>query len=259
MKARLVQEEDLQAYVDGRLDRRRARAVQAYLEERAEEAARVADYQADLLLLRQALGVGDERRVEASEARPGVTRHFWSRQWALALAAAGLIAVGAGAGWMANGWLGAESLPPFRQVHWRSIAQEALQAHRTFAPEVRRPVEVTGDSGELASWISRRLGRRLPVPDLSAKGFALVGGRVLPGSTGTAALIMYQDDSGARVTVYIQSAEPGRSAMRFLRTSDLLAFYWVDDDCVYVVTGSLDRAQLGALADATFQQFEEAS
>ena len=47
------------------------------------------------------------------------------------------------------------------------------------------------------TWLSRRLGRQLTAPDLAAQGFDLIGGRLLPASTGPAAQLMIRIRAGA--------------------------------------------------------------
>ena len=49
-----------------------------------------------------------------------------------------------------------------------------------------------------------RLGRRVDVPNLGGLGYHFIGGRVLAAVGGPAAMLMYGDAGGSRVTVYIQ-------------------------------------------------------
>ena len=82
----------------------------------------------------------------------------------------------------------------------RIITADAISAYRTFSVEVRHPVEVdAAQEPHLVQWLSKRLGRRLVVPDLTAAGFRLMGGRLLPAEETSAAQFMYQDDKGQRL------------------------------------------------------------
>ena len=85
---------------------------------------------------------------------------------------------------------------------------DALAAHRTFAVEVRHPVEVdAAQEAHLVQWLSKRLGRPLVVPDLSATGYRLMGGRLLPAGSGAAAQLMYENGAGDRPVVrYVYEA-----------------------------------------------------
>ena len=62
----------------------------------------------------------------------------------------------------------------------------------TFSVEARHPAEVLAEEGgHLVQWHSTRLQRPLTAPDLTARGFRLMGGRVLPTANAPAAQLMY--------------------------------------------------------------------
>src|SRR5205809_25292 len=75
-------------------------------------------------------------------------------------------------------------------------------AHRLYIAEVRHPIEVTANENHLLPWLSRRVGTNLRAPDLSTFGLRLLGGRLLPGMNGPAALFMYEGLTGERITFY---------------------------------------------------------
>ena len=78
-------------------------------------------------------------------------------------------------------------------------------AHAVYTPEVRHPVEVHADQeAHLTAWLSKRLGAPLKPPALADAGYQLVGGRLLPGATGSVAQFMYEDASHQRLTLYVQ-------------------------------------------------------
>jgi hypothetical protein len=53
-----------------------------------------------------------------------------------------------------------------------------------------------------------------------------MGGRLLPASTdGIAAQLMYDDDHGTRLTLYLRNGEKGETAYRFAREGNVSAFY----------------------------------
>ena len=98
-----------------------------------------------------------------------------------------------------------------------AFARQAVVAHVVYSPEVRHPVEVGADqAAHLAAWLSKRLGTQLRVPYLGEQGFALVGGRLLPGQPddrSPAAHFMYQDSKGQRRTLYVRvNAGPSRDS-----------------------------------------------
>ena len=73
-----------------------------------------------------------------------------------------------------------------------------------YAAEKLHVVEVGADQKDhLVGWLSKRVGTPLVAPDLTAEGFSLVGGRLLPASGKPAAQFMYQDRSGTRISLYV--------------------------------------------------------
>lgn len=140
----------------------------------------------------------------------------------------------------------------------RGFAHDAAVAHAVYTPEKRHPVEVAAaEQQHLVQWLSRRLDRPLKVPDLSAQGYALVGGRLLPGDDGARAQFMFENPAGARVTLYLGAVNgpPSReTAFRFSSEGPVPSFYWVDQGFGYALSGPLSRDALLALATAVHRQ-----
>ena len=169
------------------------------------------------------------------------------------------------AGWLAHqqwsgsgGELLARSARPLNE-----FGRQAVVAHVVYSPEVRHPVEVPAAQQEhLVQWLSKRLGRSLKVPDLSAQGYELVGGRLLPGEQGARAQFMYQNARAERITLYVGALEPGKTgsaasggtAFRFTHDGGAASFYWVDQGFGYALAGRLDKAQLLPLAESVYRQ-----
>ncbi|MCC7483781.1 MAG: anti-sigma factor [Burkholderiales bacterium] len=247
MNALAVTEADLHAYVDGALPPARVAEVEAYLAERPEEAARVASYRGQIQALRREFdGVLDEPVPERLRRAGGR-----SRLLARAAAAAALIALGGVAGWQLHGWTSV------RQVETAAWARRAAMAHVVYSPEVRHPVEVGADQeAHLVAWLSKRLGTPLKVPHLGGVGYALVGGRLLPGERGPVAQFMYQDGRGTRLTLYVRvNAEPAReTAFRYSREQGVSVFYWLDRNLGYALSGEMAKSDLLRVAEAVYQQ-----
>jgi anti-sigma factor RsiW len=244
----------LQAYVDGQLPEARRADVEAYLGARPEEASRVADYRDQRKALRDLHAeVLDEpvpeRLVRAAEGARSATRARVLR-WGIAASWAAIgLAVGGIAGWQLHEW----NSPAARST--AGIARHAAVAHATYSPEVRHPVEVGADQeAHLVAWLSKRLGGSVRAPRLA--GFALVGGRLLPGETGPVAQFMYQSDSGRRLTLYVRSERDAGSetAFRYAREGSIGVFYWIDRGFGYALSGELEREDLYAVASQVYRQ-----
>ena len=194
------------------------------------------------------------RRVEDLQLQTGQ-----SRQW-LAMAAAVLLAFGLG--WSSHGFLPggpSASLAKSRLEH--EFVRQAGFAHAVYLPEKRHPVEVVASEQEhLLQWLSKRLGRPLRIPDLENQGFALVGGRLLPGDSGARAQFMFQNPSGQRITLYLGALEKASAQdrlatqFRFAPEGTVPSFYWADQGFGYALSGQVDKSTLMALADSVYAQ-----
>jgi anti-sigma factor RsiW len=100
------------------------------------------------------------------------------------------------------------------------------------------------------------LGASLKIPHLAPQGYALVGGRLLPGERGPAAQFMYQDAKGQRLTLYVRVSNDVRAptAFRFAQEYGVGVFYWLDGRLGYALSGETDRNELLRVADAVYQQ-----
>jgi anti-sigma factor RsiW len=248
MSAAPVTEAELQAYVDGALTPVRAAEIDEYLTQNEAAAQRVAAYRAQNVELHDAY---DELLVETLPERLRIGRMTRRRSWYPYAAAALLMLVSGTAGWHLH-----ERFAGTR-IQSTQIARVAAIAHVVYSPEVRHPVEVGADQEEhLVRWLSKRLGTNLKIPHLVPQGYALVGGRLLPGERGPAAQFMYQDAKGQRLTLYVRVSNDLRAptAFRFAQENGVGVFYWLDGRLGYALSGETDRGELLRVADAVYQQ-----
>ena len=255
---RPVGEDDLSAYVDGRLAPERRDAVETFLAARPEAATRLRLDREARDLLRTRLRFKAEEPVPARLRVATVQaerRQARRRIVGWAAVACLCLALGGAGGWFARDLVGGPH--PLAGLTWASMARDALAAHRTFAVEIVHPVEVkAAEEAHLVQWLSKRLRRKLVVPDLERFGLDLVGGRLLPAGHDVAALIMYADRSGSRLTLYVRCGEAGETALKFLGDGDLSSFSWVDAGFGYVVSADMDRERLQSIARAVSQDVD---
>lgn len=195
-------------------------------------------------------------------------RETASQRWRFGGMAAGVVLAFA-AGWLANtSWQGTGALEPAAPKMARAqlehdFVRQASLAHSVYVPEVRHPVEVTAlEQTHLVQWLSKRLDKPLKVPDLTAQGFELVGGRLLPGDAGARAQFMFQNKAGGRVTLYLGSLEAPatqglsskETGFRYEPQAGVPSFYWVDQGFGYALAGQMPRDSLMKLAQAVYQQ-----
>ena len=139
------------------------------------------------------------------------------------------------------------------------FAENALSAHIVYAFENDRPVEVPAkEKNYLDQWLTARFGRPIIAPDLSARGFAFVGGRLLHDDRRPAAQLMYEDSGKRRLTVYVATNTTGSEIpFRLKEDAHLTTCYWLDDDAAYAVVGELLPSQLLPLATFIYKAMEE--
>lgn len=251
----LVSDERLSAWLDGEGSPDERAAVEAWLREHPEDAARVRLWSADAEALRARLAPMLAEPVPEA-LRAAVLRRAWvPPRWALAASAAALL-VGGGVIGAALVWqwsLGGGALPLAGSAQpW---VQRAAYAHAVYVPEPRHAVEVKAQEEHLARWLTRRIDVPVKLFDLREHGFELVGGRLLPDGAGKGAQLMYQDAQGLRVTVYLRKPEQGTpAAFRYERQGELGLFYWVESGAGYALVGALPKEQLLALARSIHDQ-----
>ena len=248
-----VSEDELHAYVDGELPADRHDAVAAWLATHSDAAEQVASWRAQSEAIRARYGAIMNEPVPERLKLDRVMRH--DRPWRGIAAAAACIAflLGGGAGWFAHGAASAS------MGGTEKVTVDALQAYRLYTVEVRHPVEVPGDErAHMTQWLSKRLGYEQRIPDLSAMGLKLVGGRLLPGPDGAAAFYMYEGKSGERFTIYCSRTKAPETALRYRDADRLAAFYWVDNNQAYVVSGPADRERMEKITKAIYEQVDRA-
>jgi len=271
-----VTEAELHAYADRQLTPERATEVAAWLAHRPDEAARVRAWEDHKRELRALFDPVLDEAVPPTLQRAARRPAPWFGRPALAAAAALLLVLAAGG----SGWAlrGAHDAPLLAAAPRASdFAARAAIAHTVYAPEVKRPVEVDGAHEEqLVTWLSKRLGAPMRAPHLQSLGYALEGGRLLPGERGPVAQFMYRDEAGHRLTLYVSNektaatptAGPGLAnadlragadgradtAFRFASEGPVNVFWWVDGPFRYAITAPADRAALTLVSAEVYRQ-----
>jgi anti-sigma factor RsiW len=248
-----VSEEMLHGYVDGQLSARDRQRVESYLADNPDRAQQVADWtrqNAALEALFPAAQAEQHLRHLALPTAVPPARAAWP---VVVRLAAVLAILGLG---VAGGWFARDSADRGAPVFQADLVREAIMAHSVFASEVLHPVEVTAaNESHLVGWLSKRLGARIVAPDLSASGFDLIGGRLLPADDGPAAQFMYEDADGRRITIYATGGSPGvLASFQFDKEGAISGIYWQDESLRYAVVGTLSRDELTALATEVYRQ-----
>ena len=275
-----ITEAELHAYVDRQLTPERQREIEASLAHRPDEAQRVQSYRDQKRELHALFDPVLDEALPQRVLQAAQPRAPWYRQ---RLAAGIAIALVSGAaGW---GLRGVSTVTPAASLAQQSpgaitmasasgFAQRAAVAHAVYSPEQRRPVEVdAAHEDQLIAWLSKRMGAPMKPPHLQAVGYALEGGRLLPGGQGPVAQFMYRPidstGSGGRLTLYVSNeigdlgASAGRAdgkdigadtAFRFAREGQVNVFYWVEGRFGYAISADADRAVLTRVSSEVYRQ-----
>ncbi len=249
-----INEDDLQALVDQQIAPERRAMVEDHIAHHPEVAARVQAYAAQRRLLCDALRpkldepVPARLRVEALMAARAQRRSRWG-----AFAASLLLAAGSGG---AGGWLARSHLDSTPVQATAPRTQIAVAAHKVFVADRGRPVELRADArDQLVQWLSTRMQAQILIPDLSGLGLRFMGGRLLPSNTGPAAQLMYDDDTGTRVTLFVESnAGGGTQADQFVTSERIEALSWADRRFTYTIAAAGGREQLGQMGSMVKRQ-----
>lgn len=257
--APVIDEAMLHAYVDNQLTAEQRATVEAWLADHPQIAEELRDWQAQNEALHAAYDPVLEQPIPPALLAVGQSRAAARPRWQLIAAGLLLFALGSVAGWLAP-WQHPLAPAPEQQ----SFVADATAAYRLYAVEVRHPVEVGADQEQhLVAWLSKRLGSHIAAPHLVDQGFRLVGGRLLPGGqigagqTTPAAMLMYEDASGRRVTCYVvTNAETRETAFQFRQMDGVSTFFWIDNGLSYALSGEVDREKLLALAQEVYRQLD---
>jgi anti-sigma factor RsiW len=255
-----VPEEEVHAYVDGQLDPERMAAVEQLLQSDAEAARRVAAYRAQRAALRAAFPRPDAEPVPAAldvarlvRDRAAAPRRLRFTGWRIAAGLLIAFMVGTGGGWLVRG-----TMPEQAMTGLPALAQEAVVNHVVYAADHGRPVELrAAQQADLIRWLSNRLHRPLMLPDLEDKGFRFMGGRLVATRRGPAALLMYDDDHGTRLTVYARPmSQPEQSRTVAIGEDGARGYAWVCGGLGYAVVGDDQATGLDAVAKSVRNQVD---
>lgn len=252
MGNRSMTETDLHAYADGQLDQDRRAEVEAWLAANPEAAEQVRDIRMQMQAMHAAY---DPVLNEPVPVR--LTNAAAPRKWPAGIAAGvAWLTCGIVAGWFAHVAIDERTVPT------RDFARNALAAHVLYAVEQRHPVEVpAAQEAHLVAWLSRRLQAPIRAPDLNPQGFSLLGGRLIPGDAGPLAQLMYESGTSERLTLTVSKAVSGQpeTGFRLMEKDGASAFYWVDRDYGYALSGSVGRDRLLAVTNAVHRQLAQSA
>jgi anti-sigma factor RsiW len=234
----------LLAYADGELDVEKAREAERLLETdpRAREQLRI--YRDTAAMLRAACAeplYGDVPEKLVATVEREHPRSPVPRRQIFALAASLLLAV---VGFAAGYGVGTRPPSPYE-----ALIDEIAQYHPVYARDAAHLVEIPASrTGELEAWMSERIGRKLPVPDLSAAGFDFAGGRIVVVDGQSVAQLLYTRPGTLPLGVCVTALAAAPQPERIHRRDQVNLISWSDGRYAYIVVGEIPDDTLRTLA-----------
>ncbi|BCH25881.1 anti-sigma factor [Mesorhizobium sp. L-8-10] len=270
MTGRPFSERDIHLALDGELPPEERADFEAWLEADSDMKAKYSRFADDAARLRDTLaGVLDEAvpdrlsgllsaggigaETASNPGRKAIVddrRARWWGDWRAAAAAVLMLLAGGVGGYLIG----------TRQDRAESrLAEQAVGAYLTYAVDQPRAVEVdAGDKLRLDGWLSKRVGLKLVAPDLSAQGFELLGGRILPYDDKVAALLVYKNAAGKQISLYVTATkEDGIRGTYAQEAGGPSAVYWLDKGFGCAVVGALPSDELAEVARNAWRQLVE--
>jgi anti-sigma factor RsiW len=216
-------ERDLHAYIDRQLSAADRLLIETYLTNNPPMAATVRAWQQDAQQLRADLSGGLQQPANP-QLQPAIIRQGLKRQSRrhLASAAVLLLAVGVGgfSGWQAREMTLLSAAAPMA---------DAMQAYRLIAQQGLLPADFkVAEQGNMQAWLDRYFTQANRLPDLAHAGFKPVSGRLLSTEQGPAAMVVYENPNGQKISFYVRPPGPKNFLLPRGSRSDgeLQAEYW---------------------------------
>jgi anti-sigma factor RsiW len=246
---RPVTAEDIHAFVDNALSPEDARRVTVYLAENPGAIAIAEDYR----MINTALQSHTEHFLTEPVSPAHLRAVYGPRPPFLRIAAAAaLLALGVGIGWLAR---------DFREPETgvlEQLAQASGTVWVTYAPDIEHPVELTADEApKLGAWLTDRIGQSVPIPRMDDLGYKFLGGRLLTGAGKPAAMLMYEDADARRLVVYVspEYTGDGPTGMHFRQHGDAAMMVWANGRTGFAVAGPFSEEALTEAAKLVRDQF----
>lgn len=240
-------ERDLHAYVDHQLSDADRRLVETFLASNPQVAAQVRAWQQDAQTLRAALS-GALQQPSNPDLDPAVIRQRLKRQSRRHLASAAVLLIAVSVGGF-SGWQAREMTLASPQLPMT----DALQAYRLIAQQGILPADYKADDGDMQGWLDRYFTRANRLPDLSGAGFKPASGRLLSTEQGPAAMVVYENQDGQKISFYVRPPGPKNFLLPRGSRSDggLQAEYWSGGGYNYAMVSPADTAAAQMLKQTT--------
>ncbi|MGM0421784.1 MAG: anti-sigma factor family protein, partial [Pseudomonadota bacterium] len=201
-----VKERDIHAYIDGHLDPRREKMVEAYLDRHPEIAEEVRDYVEYNNLLKQAYVPLEEEEVPARLMavlnRP--VRNYWQPMMRVAAVVA-LCALSVGLG-RVSAYQGEGGAPSDDMVNHflQQIASNDTEGLYNEASMGQLELDTNVETDPL-NWLTQKIALEMQAPDLSSAGYMMTGRRLVTRGTQEFVELTYKGQDGGDAKLYLKT------------------------------------------------------
>ncbi|MFQ5973635.1 MAG: anti-sigma factor family protein [Alphaproteobacteria bacterium] len=235
-----VTEATIHAYVDGFLPSQRRRDVEGYLAANPRAAAKAEAYRKQNISLHGLYSSADDVIPETLSAlAEEIDRALRARRsrkvglYAIAAAAAVMLVV-------LSGLWGIERNIAVEDNQLVAFTRQAADAHATFFDIEAHDVATDAEQGLVPTG----------VPALDTLGLVLVAERVIPTEEGAAVQLVYRDEEGNRITLYMRAnVKSGQAALTRIQQGDVTQLFWQNAGLAYSVIGPLNGPRLMSIAE----------
>ena len=240
-------QQQLSAYLDGELSSEEMQQIRIWLAENSQAQQMLEDYQLQQNLVHDKYdAVLDEPIPEYLIHSNKSSNHFPWQQ----MAASFIL--------FCFGFVLAWQLKP-AEINFNSTqakVQGALNAYSLYSKENLHAVEVKADVAHLMPWLSDRIGRDMNAPVYASLGYDFLGGRLMTEGRAAAALLMYQNSQGQRITLYVSNSPYAPSAA-FYNQANVNSFIWQNKLSTFILVGEIEQKMLKNLAKMTNKQLQK--
>lgn len=251
-------DEDLMAYVDGRLPEDKMAEIEARLARDPEARAATASWRHHDNLIRQMAKDADDlpvnMRIAALERELAAKLKARKRRAFVMGPALGRIAASVlifTAGWGAHGLFGSAS--QLRGAEYPQFVTATMTGHQLIQQASMQQAEFQSDEMEAAlDWMSAQMQQKIDSPKLERLGYTVETARLLSTSEGPLAVFHYRNEQGDQVSVSVSPHAPDQSdyKLRVVRMDSDSMAYWTDAGLDYSIIGPVDVGTITTLAAA---------
>lgn len=248
-----VTEADLHAYLDNQLSHERRNYVDQWLAKNPQELLRLNHYKTISIALKNKYNSVAEEPVpdkflEIAAKFKKKQRFYQPLNFATLL---GMFLLGITVGWYSKP-IAPIAADQSLVVH---LVKPAAFAHTIYASDKIKPVEFSAkQEARLTHWLSDRMHTSIKPPVLLKYGYQFVGGRLIPSTNRMAALFMYENREGKRITLYVRRVnsfqfKKEQREIRFASEPGISTLFWRQGEMGFALSGDPDNKTLSKAAN----------